>query len=92
MCDSKVALGVPATGRVVKDYPGISRLIINAHALLAHRISYVWVPGHADIPGNDLADALAKLGSRATRANCPSLPVYISVCSFQQTFLRAPPR
>ena len=43
------------------------------------KITFQWIPGHADIPGNDLADSAAKA---ATSLDEPQAPVsYGSACA-----------
>ena len=48
-------------------------------------LSFQWVPGHADLPGNEKADLLAKAGaSLPTDAiSCPLPPVVAKVCYSQ---------
>ena len=36
-------------------------------------VTLMWVPGHADIGGNDVADALAKRGARGISSDPPHL-------------------
>jgi ribonuclease HI len=90
MSDSRVALAVPGNGKAVKNYPGISKLIQEGFAQIAHRTTLLWVPGHADIPGNDLADALAKMGSSKSKVASPSLPVFIRDCTYRLTYIPPP--
>jgi hypothetical protein len=91
MSDSRVALAVPGKGKAAKNYPGISKLIREGFSQIAHRTTLLWVPGHADIPGNDLADALAKMGSTKSKVASPSLPVYIRDCTYRLTYIPPPP-
>ena len=42
-------------------------IILNTHALIETygvEVTMQWIPGHSNIPGNDIADTLAKTGSR----------------------------
>ena len=52
----------------------------------AAKITFQWIPGHADIPGNDLADAAAKA---ATSLDEPQAPVsYGSACALIRAQLK----
>jgi ribonuclease HI len=91
MSDSKVALAIPGSGRGAKNYPGISQIILSRFEEISARTTLLWVPGHADIPGNELADTLAKKGSRMSIHNSPSLPVFIRDCTYHTTLLPQAP-
>ena len=73
--DNRLAMRV-AMGRVTPDWAAqLSRAIqANIIALAAHRkVYFLWVPGHADVAGNDVADRLAKLGSSGVSGSWDSL-------------------
>ena len=73
--DNRLAMHV-AMGRVTPDWAAqLSRAIqANIIALAAHRkVYFLWVPGHADVAGNDVADRLAKLGSSGVSGSWGSL-------------------
>ena len=39
------------------------------------KITFMWSPGHADIPGNEAADKVAKLGAKGySLADSPNIP------------------
>jgi len=48
-------------------------------------LSFQWVPGHTGLPGNELADSLAKTGATLpfTRVPCPLAP---AIANIRQSF------
>jgi ribonuclease HI len=87
MIDSSLALGVIKSGWVARDYPDICKIILDSYRELAIRASPIWVPAHADVTGNEIADRLAKRGSAASRNSPITLPLCIQDCTFREVFI-----
>ena len=63
--DNRLAMSV-SLGRVTPSWALATARKIRSNIdelSIRRRVNLFWVPGHADIPGNELADKLAKLGS-----------------------------
>ncbi|XP_077505321.1 uncharacterized protein LOC144115060 [Amblyomma americanum] len=77
MTDSLAVCRLLLAGRIPKKLLGIVTNSMSAHSSLRHQIT--WVPGHAGLEGNEVADALARghtnrAGSNPASSFLPEVP------------------
>jgi ribonuclease HI len=71
--DSNYAIGLLRDGHKAKSNRDLIIPILAKIKALPQKITFIHVPGHADVPGNVSADSLANHGSKISRASsCPT--------------------
>jgi ribonuclease HI len=88
LIDNSLALGVIKFGWLAKDYFDICQIILANFRLIEHRAFPLWVPAHADVTGNELADRLAKRGSTLSKTMPVVLPLCVVECTYREVFVR----
>jgi ribonuclease HI len=72
--DSEYSIGVLSLGHQPKTLLPLITKIQENMASAKFLCSFIWVPGHSDIEGNEIADRLAGMGTRiSTKEEVPSL-------------------
>jgi len=71
-----------ATPQIVRKQWCVLLLMLYIKTMICSlRVSFQWVPGHAGLSGNELADSLAKTGTTLpfTRVPCPLAPTIAKI-------------
>ena len=84
--DSNLAIGLVAKGWSSKTNQSLVLLIRKKIREFSNLVSFIWTPGHEDIPGNEIANRLANIGSsHSKKFNMPPASPCNGILGFRFT-------